>query len=462
MADPRMSDYARKRAENMARNAEKLAELGIHEAAKFLQIPIREQQKRKPKGYKSEKRPRDEQPLVIRRSLRTRGISPEVGPLKDELSDAKVVPEPEKLDKLNWEKPVSFSDVRVNDEPSDDSVRARIGEAVKGECLVNSEDQRPKDDFEPLSLKLAEKDVVRIVPEKILSLILLPLSSKLVVAAGDRAGNIGLWDADYNDESDESVVHIYRPHRIPVTAIASAPASFTQIATCSCDGSVLLMDIDKAAFSRVFLSDESLSAMSYLAESTHVISIGDYEGDMKLVDARSSTVASHWKLHERRIHSIDSTPQRPHQVATSSGDGTVSLWDVRVTKRNLATMTHGKAVHSAYFSPSGDQLASTSYDDHVGLWSGKHNNDPVMISHNNQTNRWIATFRAIWSWSDNYVYIANMSRAIDVISTRENKLVASLRSEEMTSIPSRLARHPLLPGVLAGGTAGGKIFLWRS
>ena len=42
---------------------------------------------------------------------------------------------------------------------------------------------------------------------------------------------------------------------------------------------------------------------------------------------------------------------------------------------SIATVPHRKAVHSAYFSPSGSYLATTSYDNNMRLLDG-HESDP--------------------------------------------------------------------------------------
>jgi len=52
-----------------------------------------------------------------------------------------------------------------------------------------------------------------------------------------------------------------------------------------------------------------------------------------------------------------------------------------------------------------------------------------------------------------------MKRAIDVISTSDEKITA-LKSPDMTSIPSGFATHPFKLGYLAGATTWGKVFLW--
>ena len=69
--------------------------------------------------------------------------------------------------------------------------------------------------------------------------------------------------------------------------------------------------------------------------------------------------------------------------------------------------------------------------------------------------------RAIWGWDDEYVFVSNMKRTIDVISTSKKSICHRLSSALMTSIPSRLAAHPNMHGILAGCSAGGQVYIWQ-
>ncbi|OAY71546.1 DNA damage-binding protein CMR1, partial [Ananas comosus] len=167
-------------------------------------------------------------------------------------------------------------------------------------------------------------------------------------------------------------------------------------------------------------------------------------------------VSGSWDLHEQRINTIDFHPENVNLFATSSTDGTACIWDLRRSKENklecLKTVQHNRAVHSAHFSPSGSCLATTSRDDKVRIISGANFEDLFMIKHNNQTGRWLSTFRAIWGWDDSYLYLGNMRRAVDVISVAD-RTTTTLESEHVTSIPCRFAAHPYNVGSLACATA---------
>ncbi|KAK1324149.1 hypothetical protein QJS10_CPA02g01292 [Acorus calamus] len=100
-------------------------------------------------------------------------------------------------------------------------------------------------------------------------------------------------------------------------------------------------------------------------------------------------------------------------------------------------------------------------DNRIGILSGDNFMDVSMIRHDNQTGRWLSSFRVIWGWDDSYVFVGNMKRAVDVISTVK-KTTKAMESPLMTAIPCRFAAHPYRHGTLASTTSGGQIYMWTS
>ena len=63
-------------------------------------------------------------------------------------------------------------------------------------------------------------DVAKVVKERIYRMAFLPRSDRLVVAAGDKAGHVGLWDVAATERSAEQPeLLLLRPHRNVVSAI---------------------------------------------------------------------------------------------------------------------------------------------------------------------------------------------------------------------------------------------------
>lgn len=138
-----------------------------------------------------------------------------------------------------------------------------------------------------------------------------------------------------------------------------------QIYTSYYDGFVRLMDAEKGIFDLVFSSDETIYTLSQSKTDANCLYFGEGRGGLTIWDCRMGKCSSQWVLHEGRINTVDFSSGNPHIMATSSSDGTACIWDLRYNDgnklRTLRTFTHKRAVHSAYFSPSGISLATTRY-----------------------------------------------------------------------------------------------------
>ncbi|KAL5223679.1 hypothetical protein ABZP36_010318 [Zizania latifolia] len=88
----------------------------------------------------------------------------------------------------------------------------------------------PDEDFDAgAELVLRPLDVRRVVPDRILSVRILPLVYRTVLAAGNKLGHVGFWDVDgvVVDEDGDGAdgVFEYMPHRGRVGAIVAHPAT---------------------------------------------------------------------------------------------------------------------------------------------------------------------------------------------------------------------------------------------
>ncbi|KAF0900660.1 hypothetical protein E2562_033881 [Oryza meyeriana var. granulata] len=307
----------------------------------------------------------------------------------------------------------------------------------------------------------------RVVPaDRILSVRILPLVDRTVVAVGNKLGNIGFWDVDgvVVDDGADGVFE-YLPHRGPVGAIVAHPATPQKIYSCSYEGEICLLDLEKGTFNMIQVSDYPIFSLCQAPNSPSCLYFGE-GNDLKLFDERMGKVSTTWNSHDNRINSIDFHPEYTYMLATSSTDGTARIWDLRTMKESLKVLEHGRSVQSAYFSPSGCMVASTSLDDTVRIFSVDNFDISHIMKHNNKTGRWLSTFKAIWGWNDTDLFIGNMARAIDIISVdlNDDSLSATnnacLESEHMTAIPCRFSAHPYKVGHLACASSGGKVFIW--
>lgn len=178
-----------------------------------------------------------------------------------------------------------------------------------------------------------------------------------------------------------------------------------------------------------------------------------------------------WPLHDRKIAQVEVHPLEHHLLVTASLDRTVRLWDLRGTRRvAIAELPHDLAVTGATFSPgTGASLLTTSYDNHIRVFTtadvqtGNRVKPAVSIRHNNQTGRWVTSFRATWlPWSDEPAFVVgNMGRQLDVFSAVDGRPLAALASSMLGTIPAVTVAHPTEP-VIAGGVASGRCYLFRA
>ncbi|CAN4123496.1 unnamed protein product [Withania somnifera] len=240
----------------------------------------------------------------------------------------------------------------------------------------------------------------------------------------------------------------------------------------------MLLDVEKESLDKVYENTCAVYSICHRREDVNCLYFGDEVGDLKIFDVRASTPSSSWGLHGNTINTIHCKPNDPNVIATSSADKTVSLWDLRGVSRDdpkaLKTISHGGPIYSAYFSPSGSFLATTSSDNTIGLFGGENYEQKLLIPHNNLTGEYISTLRGIWGWDDSHVYVGKIGEkqkhkrkdinvdkhGLHIISIVDKKVVRTLQSDDMPTVPYRLAAHPYIVGTLAGATGKGKVCIW--
>lgn len=462
MAPQKLTEYERKRLENIRRNNEMMAALKVH--TKASELSIRPKAVTKSYSVKSEKKPKTETPIVIRRSLRTRGIPPD-----SKCSDSSTLTRnsPQKInDFVQNLGPIPMKDAYKGDDDSDRSfIESLVGMSNKefSEEELNGSAKKKKKiecSLELESLNLDPENIARVVPGRITQMRFCPSNDVKMVAAGNKFGDIGFWNVG------ESEIFLYHPHQAPISGILFQPHCLSKIYTSCYDGLIRLMDAEKEIFDMVYNGENSIYALSQPKNEVNCLYFAEGSGGLSVWDNRIGKCSSQWDLHESRINTIDFSPQTTHIVATSSSDGTACTWDLRSIggpkHTSLRTFTHKRSVQSAYFSPSGCSLATTSLDNTIGIYGGVNLEDKISVYHDNQTGRWISTFRAIWGWDNSYIFIGNMKRGVDVVSTVQRATIKTLQSPHISAIPCRFDANSCEVGMLAGATSGGQVYIWTS
>lgn len=473
-----LTEYEKQRLENVKRNQAMIAALGIQKSRADLQLIT--PKKTEIKGFKrtADKRQREREEPVVTRQLRSSRISLTKSVDAQENDNPPPITEPVEDTLKTTRKPLPLGSVHIRGSSTNSFVNCLQGldDDTPVSHFLNLKSSSYSDCILPSRFSLQKDDIARVVPGRIISVSFLPVSDRILVVAGDKGGHLGFWDVEC-DESEGDGVHLFQPHVSHVSGISVAPFSATKVFTCSYDATVKHLDWGTSMFDLVYCSEDDniLSAICSVSGSPHCAYVGEGEGYLKMLDTREKKATSSVKVHDKRLNTIDVNSQAAWLMVTSSSDATVSVWDARKLKHagsSIAKIEHHRAVHSAYFSPTGSSIATCSYDNTVAVLRGfqhqggsnassKVHEKPTFIVHPNRNNRWIPTFRAIWGWDDEYVYVGNMKRTIDVISTSSKSTCHWLSSPMMTSIPCRLVAHPLRCGILAGCTAGGQVYVWR-
>ncbi|TMX03807.1 hypothetical protein EJD97_013937 [Solanum chilense] len=473
MSAKKLTDYERRRIENIKRNEEFLASLQIQSRISQLSSETKRPRAQGKSNQRStQKKQKSNSPIVLRRSLRSQGIPPDssaAGGPKENFDDSS---QPTDKNTPSEPNPISMSDAYDGDF---DIPNKKFIETIKGFDDENMDknsflgDRIGKKKASGIvnleSLRLEPDNIARVVPGRILNVRFFPTNNVRMVAVGNKYGNIGFWNVDAPRE-DGDVIFLYRPHSGPVSGILVDPFSVSKMITSCYDGLIRVMDIEKEMFDLAYMSEHPIFSISQRSHDMKSIYYGEGRGELGIWDLRAGKSSALWNLHEDRINTIDFTSENCNIMATSSTDRSACIWDLRKVgahkPKSLRTVFHKRAVHSAYFSPSGRRLATTSIDNNVGVLSGANYEDTSMISHTNHTNRWISSFRGIWGWDDSYIYIGNMQRGVDAISVPDKKLDFTLRSKHMTAIPCRFDAHHKEVGMLAGATSGGQVYIWTA
>jgi WD40 repeat protein len=121
-------------------------------------------------------------------------------------------------------------------------------------------------------------------------------------------------------------------------------------------------DVAKSVFTETFGSIHSLA----FSPDGNCLACGDFNGDIRLWDARTHQLQSILKGHTNWVQAVTYSPVRP-LLASGSFDCTVKLWNPNgECLKTLAEHTQG--VYSVAFSPDGNILASGSDDCTIKLW----------------------------------------------------------------------------------------------
>jgi len=187
--------------------------------------------------------------------------------------------------------------------------------------------------------------------------------------------------------------------------------------------------------------------------------------------------------------SLSSLHPNGHSLLSAGLDCHVKLWDLRMMENGnaksgtgssnkrkrsasevspIAGYNGGKSVNSAFFSPSGQYVVSTTMANKLDIFENLHTAASKVakpcksIAHDNMTGRWLTTFMAKWHPSVDVFVVGSMQRprAIEVFAPTQRQCAVS--GEQLTAVASRCCFHPSTDQlIIVGGNSSGRVTVVR-
>lgn len=452
---PELSEYEKQRQANIAQRDKLLKQLALDAGQAGLGP-----QKPAPKSHKSStshkkkgpvKRVKVEDIGPRRTSSRLLGLTADSEVAKRKAEDEYVATqEAAKVKRQRHSGELNLSDVVVGGRKWDKSENVLVDVVSRGakpyERTFGDSEVRETTDKELRSLREGmsglelydgfEPNRIKITPERIYSLGFHPTTDKQLVFAGDKMGNLGIFDASQTsasvkaekgvkkeEEADEEeeedgpdpAITSFHCHTRTISSFQFSHANPSHLYTCSYDSSLRLLDLTKSKSTEIYAPsdsslDEPLSGVEMDPTAPHMLYFSRLDGHVGRTDTRARNSTDVFELSEKKIGGFSLNPANPHFIATASLDRYLRIWDLRklsgkVSRQLPALIGEHESrlsVSHAAFNSAG-QVATASYDDTIkihtfegmGSWNPGHKvsedemNPSAIIRHNNQTGRWV-------------------------------------------------------------------------
>uniref|UniRef100_A0A8C0AMB0 WD repeat-containing protein 76 n=1 Tax=Buteo japonicus TaxID=224669 RepID=A0A8C0AMB0_9AVES len=295
------------------------------------------------------------------------------------------------------------------------------------------------------SMVLSEDNIKKVVKYRVCSMAIHPSESIIFIAAGDKSGQIGLWN---NCKSEEGA-HVFIPHNYPVTCMHFSPFNPAHLLSLSSD-SLRCGDVTRAVFDEICRSEEDLSSFDFLEDNASTAIVGDWDGSVAVVDRRTPGISSELSadIGFKRTRTVHVHPvNKQYFIAAGSVD--VCIYDVRYLKPNgnkpvSSLKGHTRSVASAYFSPvTGNRVVTVC--------------ECLSLSFSP------CLFRAIWDPKQEDCFVVGsmaQPRQIEVFQDTGKLLHSFYNLDLLSSVCSINVVHPS-KNILVGGNASGRLHVFK-
>ena len=182
----------------------------------------------------------------------------------------------------------------------------------------------------------------------------------MLISASDDSTAI-LWNVETGDS-----IRVLRKHTYDVNDAKFSPDG-TKILTASRDQTAILWSVEGDSLKTLRGHSNTLLDVSFSKDGNYVATAG------------RDSIAIVWNLNTGReltrlrhfdsVYGVEFSPKSIKSLATCSSDEIIRLWNINMpTEPKKQYKGHAGLVVNIEFSPSGDTLASSSWDNTVRLW----------------------------------------------------------------------------------------------
>ena len=278
--------------------------------------------------------------------------------------------------------------------------------------------------------------------------------------------------------SDNDSVVVFTPHSKPVAHLDFSNIS-NKLLSCSYDSTLRCGDFEKGVFDEIFsvpLKDDDLLRNFDFIDDGNCMLVSHSRDKVSLVDIRTpGTNAEHsYSVNRKILRTVSVHPTSKHHFITAGDDTNINLYDLRMMSETLPKLKkplqtkapHRKAIASAYFSPDGSKILSSSADDFILVFDVEDSIEIKLfkpIYHKNNTGRSWLSFRPTWHPFVKDVFVAgslSSPRKIEVFSA-EGTLIKSLQDRDyLKSVCSLNEFHPNHECAIVGASSNGKLHVF--
>ncbi|KAK7509998.1 WD repeat-containing protein [Phyllosticta citriasiana] len=517
-AKQQLNEYELKRQEQIAKNQELLRSLALDAQQAGLAPSAPKPRSSTPAKRKAPVKKEREEVVPRRTSSRLRGIvaDSEVAKRKAE-EEYQAIQDAERAKRQRVSDDLNLSDVVVAGQHWDQSGNflKGVGPAKPYERTFTAENVKDTTDKELRALREKmsglqlwegfEPNQIKITPERIYAMEFHPTADKALIFAGDKMGNLGLFDGtqnvpevkaekaedDEDDDEAEPAITTFKIHTRTISAMQFSLTESSSLFSSSYDSTIRRLDLNKGVAVEVYgpqdkTEDAPLSGLD--VNTPNMVYFSTLDGGFGMHDVRAppkNTGGTEiFQLSDKKIGGFSMHPIHTHFFATASLDRTMKVWDLRKisgkgdnrTPALLGEHESRLSVSHAAFNSAG-QVATASYDDTVKVYdfndcaswkagaklTANQMEPATIVPHNNQTGRWVTILRAQWQMNPQdgvqRFCIGNMNRFVDIYTSKGEQL-AQLGGDGITAVPAVARFHPTMD-CIAAGTASGKLCFWQ-